>query len=173
MLETYIDLLDLAYYEATFGFDGLKDENVWKRPAPQLVSVGELAGHIAFWDAVRFAGEGGENGPFLEKCRIKSPLIDDRFSYYPHSMASPPTEEHRAMTAKQVCDELMRIHSESMAQLRASKPELDAAPPGWPVGGPSGATLREFVKYQIFHVSYHAGQIYSARHLLGEETPDN
>jgi uncharacterized damage-inducible protein DinB len=32
-----------------------------------------------------------------------------------------------------------------------------------------GANLR----YMVFHVAYHTGQIYSARHFLGHETPDN
>ncbi|MEO7717047.1 MAG: hypothetical protein ABIY70_12660 [Capsulimonas sp.] len=48
MTEAYLEVLDLGYFEAPFAFEGLADENVWKRPAPGLLSVGELAGHIAY-----------------------------------------------------------------------------------------------------------------------------
>ena len=68
-----------GYYEVKFAFEGLADENVWKRPAEGLLSVGELAGHIAYWEAVRLAGEGEEP----EKCRVSSLLIDPRFGYLP------------------------------------------------------------------------------------------
>lgn len=49
MIETYLGLLDEGYYELKFAFEGLADEHVWTRPKPDLLSVGELAGHIAYW----------------------------------------------------------------------------------------------------------------------------
>lgn len=52
MIENYLTLLEQGYYEVTFAFDGLADENVWKRPTPGLLAVGELAGHVAYWEAV-------------------------------------------------------------------------------------------------------------------------
>ncbi len=61
MIETYLNLWDMGYFEAKFAFEGLADANVWKRPAEGLLSVGELAGHIAYWEAIKFTGEGGEN----------------------------------------------------------------------------------------------------------------
>ena len=54
--EKYLEVLELGYFEVQFAFEGLADENVWKRPAAGLISVGELAGHIAYWEAVRLAG---------------------------------------------------------------------------------------------------------------------
>ncbi len=150
MIDIYLDALDLAYFEATVAFEGLADDNVWKRPADGLVSIGELAGRAD-----------------LAKCRVKSPLVDRRFSYYP--MAVPPSDEHLAMSAKQVLGELMRVHKESVAHLRSENPDLDAPTPGWF----PNSTIREMLKYQIFHVSYHTGQMYSARHLLGDQPPDN
>ena len=59
MVEVYLRLLEQGYDEVKFAFEGLADNNVWKRPAEGLLSVGELAGHIAYWEAVRLAGEGG------------------------------------------------------------------------------------------------------------------
>jgi hypothetical protein len=176
MVEAYLGCLELAYFEVTEAFKGLADEHVWKRPAEGLLSVGELAGHIAHWEAVRLAGEGGEPEldrgvvePDLAKCRVSSPLIDRRFQYYPMTIANPPSEQHRAMTAEQVCRELLRVHAEAVAHFKARNPDLASTPPGWPPPW----TYGEFLKYLVFHVSYHTGQIYSVRHLLGEETPDN
>jgi len=186
MVEAYLGVLELAYFEVKVAFEGLADENVWKRPTEGLLSVGELAGHIAYWEAVKLAGEGGEPEPDLAqcrvssplidhrfddlaKCRVSSPLIDHRFAYYPTTIANPPSEQHRAMTAEQVCRELVRVHEEAVAHFKARNPDLASTPAGWP----PNHTYGEFLKYAVFHVSYHAGQMYSVRHLLGEETPDN
>jgi DinB superfamily len=175
MVEAYLSVLELGYYEVKVAFEGLADENVWKRPTEGLLSVGELAGHIAYWEAVKLAGEGkpdllaGEGKPDLAKCRVSSPLIDHRFGYYPTTIANPPSEQHLAMTAEQVCGELLRVHEEAVAHFKALNPDLESTVPGWP----PNYTYGEFLKYAVFHVSYHAGQMYSVRHLLGEETPDN
>lgn len=170
MLEAYLKVLELGYYEVTFAFEGMADEHVWKRPAEGLVSVGELAGHIAYWEAVRLAGEGGEQPrPDLERCAVKSALVDHRFAYLPTSLAHPPSDEQRAMTAEQVCQELLRVHQEAVAHLRGRDPELVATLPGWP----AEMTYEQSLQYLAFHVAYHTGQMYSARHLLGEATPDN
>lgn len=170
MVEAYLEVLEEGYYEVKFAFEGLADENLWKRPAEGLLSVGELAGHIAHWEAVRLAGEVGETlKPDLAKCRVISPLIDHRFRYYPMTIATPPSEEHLAMTAEQVCSELLRVHNESVAHFKALSPDLDSCPPGCP----PNYTYRAFLKYLAFHVAYHTGQMFSVRHLLGEETPDN
>jgi uncharacterized damage-inducible protein DinB len=159
MVDVYLDALEMCYFEVTEAFRGLADENVWKRPAEGLLSVGELAGHVAYWEARKFAGEG----------KVSSPLIDERFRYYQTTLATPPSEDHLAMTAEEVCREALRVHEEAVAHFRALNPDLESHPPGWP----PEYTYREFLKYAVFHVGYHTGQMYSARHLLGEETPDN
>ena len=173
MLETYLKLLEQGYFEVKFAFEGLADENVWKRPAPGLLSVGELAGHLAYWEAVRLAGGGadleGHVASDLAACPVSSPLIDHRFSYYPTTVATPPSEQHLSMTAEQVCRELSRVHEEAVARLKARNPDLESTPPGWPPENTYGA----FLEYLVFHIAYHTGQMYSARHLLGEQTPDN
>ena len=159
MLDTYLDLLELDYFEIGEAFKGLADENVWKRPADGLLAVGEIAGHICYAEASRFAPDN----------QVSSPLIDSRFEYYPNTLATSPSEEHLAMTASEVLQELMRVHTESVAAYRASNPDLESAAPGWS----HSMTHRESLKYLVFHVAYHTGQIYSARHLLGEKTVDN
>ena len=124
-----------------------------------------MAGHIAYWEGVKFAGEGED----LAKCRVSSPLIDSRFRYYPETLGTLPTEQQIAMTAEQVCEELVRVHREAMAHFKALSPDLASHPPGWP----AHYTYGELLKYAAFHIAYHTGQMYTVRHLLGEETPDN
>jgi len=158
MLETYLDFLEQGYYEGKFAFDGLADDKVWKRPADGILSIGELASHIAYWEAVRLAGEEGEF-PDLSKCRVKSLLIDPRFSYYPETVPTSPSAEQLAMSASQVCNELMRVHSEAVNYLQSINPNLDA--------------YRDKLKYLAFHVAYHVGQMYTVRHLLGDQPPNN
>lgn len=165
MIEAYLDVLEMDMFEVTEAFRGLADENVWKRPAEGLLSIGELAGHIAHWEAVRLAGDSDDPAD----CRVKSPLIDRRFRYYPGTIGAAPSEQHLAMTAQQVCDELLRVHKEAVADLKARNP----APDSFWAGHQAGLTYAESLKYTTFHVAYHTGQMYSVRHLLGEQTPDN
>src|SRR3989442_648829 len=126
MLDAYLKLLEQDYFELGEAFKALADENVWKRPAEGLLSVGELAGHMAYWEAIRLAGEGED----LAKCKVTSPLIDARFRYYPNTIATPPSEQHFAMTAEQVHGELVRVHEESVAHFKALNPDLESHPPG-------------------------------------------
>ncbi len=169
MLETYLKLLELCYFEITEAFKGLADENVWKRPVPDLLSVGELAGHIAYWEAVRFAGDSpdGSCSRDLANCKVCSNLLDPRFGYYTTSIESPPSKEHFDMTAAQVQAELERVHEETTGFLKALNPDLGAPAPHW------HSNYEDLLRYLVFHVAYHTGQMYSVRHLLGEKTPDN
>lgn len=169
MLDTYLKTLDLCYFEVTEAFKGLQDDHVWKRPASGLLSVGELAGHVAYWEAVRCGGD-GEDGSAqrdLSNCKIKSPLLDARFAYYTTTIETAPSETHLAMTAEQVLNELLRVHQESMGFLKAVNPDMGDKAPHW------HSDYGDLLRYVIFHIAYHTGQMYSVRHLLGEETPDN
>ncbi len=165
MFECSLKLLKLAVFEMQFAFEGLSHENLWKRPAPQLLSVGEIAGHIAYWEAVRLAGDGED----LSKCSIQSPLVHNVFRYHTSSVNTEPEEVHLAMTPSEVYQEYLRVHQECLANLERLNPSPDAK-----IGGdPSGFTYGDFLEYLVFHVSYHTGQMYSVRHLLGDTTPDN
>jgi len=164
MHQAYLDSLELGLFEAGEAFKGLADANVWRRPAPNLLSVGELAGHMAYWQAIRLAGEGEDPA----KCRVSSPLVDTRFRCYDATLAAAPGERHLAMGAEDVLAELTRVHRESVAHFRARNPDPESPVPGLP-----GWTYGEQLKYLVFHNAYHTGQIYSVRHLLGEHPPDN
>ena len=165
MIEGYLSILELDYFEIKEAFGGLADENVWKRPAAGLLSVGEVAAHVAYWEATRLAAEGDEE---RVQQQVESPLVDRRFRYYSGTVDTAPSEQHLAMTGEQVLGELLRVHEASVAHFRALNPTVDS-----PVPGLGGWTYGESLKYLVFHVAYHTGQIYSARHLLGETTPDN
>jgi hypothetical protein len=169
MVEAYLEILDEGYFEVGEAFRGLENEHVWKRPADGLLSIGEIAGHIAYWEAVKFAGEGGTPYPDLEKCRVSSLLIDHRFRYYQTTLANAPSPEHLAMSAAEVGSELQRVHTMTMAYFKELNPDLESCPPGWS----EGHTYHAFLTYAAIHIAYHTGQIYTVRHLFGEETPDN
>lgn len=170
-IDTYIQMLDLCYFEVSEAFKDLADDNVWKRPAPGLLSIGEIAGHVAYWEAVRFAGNNsdGSSERDLSKCKIESPLLDPRFGYYTSNLEATPTEDQMRLTAREVYVELQRIHLEAMSHLRSLNPDLKSRAPEWSHNSNYGELLR----YLVFHSAYHTGQIYSVRHLLGEQTPDN
>lgn len=75
------------------------------------------------------------------------------------------------MTADEVCSELLRVHEESVAHFKRLKPDLESVMPGWQPRFTN--TYGVVIEYAVLHVAYHAGQMYSVRHLLGEQTPDN
>ncbi|MBX3110620.1 MAG: DinB family protein [Fimbriimonadaceae bacterium] len=170
-LAPYLAMFDEYYFEVGEAFRGLADDKVWRRPDPSILSVGELAGHIAYWEAVRYAG--GSEGQTWESqaatSRIESPLVRPHFRYYTTTVAGPLPAGLETMTAAQVHAELVRVHKESMESLAASGVGLDDPVPGWP----ADTTVRGFLSYSLFHISYHTGQMYTVRHLLGDETPDN
>ncbi len=169
MLDRYLEMIEMDFFEIGEAFKGLQDQNVWRRPAESLLSIGEIAGHIAYWEAGRFAGgkRSGDHRLDLSDCKVASPLLDHCFADYTEAMDKPPT--NLDMTAEQTYSELLRVHHEAVGHLKALNPDLQSQVPG----GPTGLTYQESVKYTIFHVAYHTGQIYSVRHLLGEITPDN
>lgn len=153
-LDLLLKALDTAVWEMGEGFKGLPDADVWKRPSPPLLSVGELAAHVAYWEAKSFLGDGFE-----------SPLATAAAQYYTSNVESPLG---LSLGAEEVYAEVRRIHD-------ACKASFAANPHGSEDPNPNRGdwTWGFTIEYQVFHVSYHAGQIYSVRHLLGHETVDN
>jgi hypothetical protein len=152
---------DEGHREFAIALAGLPDADLWTRPHPRLLSVGELAGHIAFWEAIRAVG--GSNQPDVEALSIRSPLVNAGFRYYTTNVGQPFKVE---LGTSDVLKEVARVHEETKAALA----EIGKADP-YP--GFKGATWEDVIQYQVFHVAYHTGQAYSARHLLGHETEDN
>jgi uncharacterized damage-inducible protein DinB len=153
-VDLLVKALDSALWEMSEAFQGLPDGDVWKRADPRLLSVGELAAHVGYWEAQSFLGDGFE-----------SPLTEATARYYTTNVDEP---FELGMGAEAVLAEVRRIHEACKAALLATPHDSEEPSPyreGW--------TWGYVLTYQIFHVSYHTGQMYSVRHLLGHQTPDN
>lgn len=147
-------MLDTAVWEMGEGFKGLPDEDVWKRSDPRLLSVGEIAAHVAHWEAQTFFGDGFE-----------SPLAQPAARYYTTHAGEPFS---LPMSAEEVYGEVRRIHEAAKASFLANPHDSEEPNPHR-----SGWTWGFALEYQAFHIAYHTGQIYSVRHLLGHQTVDN
>ncbi|HZH99403.1 MAG TPA: DinB family protein [Fimbriimonadaceae bacterium] len=152
---------DEAHREFAIALNGVPDEDLWKRPHPRLLSIGELAGHVAYWQASWLLG-GGDDRPDLSTLPIQSPFLNHAFRYYTPSLDTPVA---LPMNTEEVAREVISIHQ--ICRTVAAERESDSS-----YGGQWG-TWGNLVQYQVFHVAYHAGQVYSVRHLLGHETEDN
>lgn len=153
-LDLLVKALDTSVWELGEAFKGLEDKDVWVRPHPRLLSIGEIAAHLAYWEAHSFFGEG-----------YQSPLIEHAARYYTSNVVEPV---EKPMGAEEVYAEIKRIHEEGKAWFLANPQDSDAPSPhreGW--------TWGSMLEYQAFHFGYHTGQIYSIRHLMGHETEDN
>lgn len=153
-LDVLIATLDTAYWELGEAFKGLPDTDVWKRPDPRLLSIGEIASHIAYGEDVGMTG--GISG---------SPLVNGAVEYYSNALDSPVVMDYGA---EALFEEVRRVHEVAKAHVSAARYDGDDLNPhreGW--------TWLYTLQYMVFHVSYHTGQIYSARHLMGHETVDN
>jgi len=147
-----IEAWDTAHWEFTLAFEGLADEDLWTRPHPKLLSVGELAGHVALWESV--SAPGGT---------VESTLVDQRFRYYDGHADNPVRLD---LTVQQTLEELKKVHEAAKAGF--------AGVTDWGSKSPWGdGTWIENLAYRPFHVAYHCGQAYSVRHLLGHATTDN
>jgi uncharacterized damage-inducible protein DinB len=153
-LDLMIEALDSAHWELSEAFKGLADEDVWKRPDARLLSIGELATHIAYWEDMGTTGG-----------TIGSPFLEEFATYYTSAIEAPLV---LSIGAEDLFREVQRIHAEVKALIIAANPYSEDKNPhreGW--------TWGYSLSYMVFHVAYHTGQIYSVRHLLGHETTDN
>ena len=159
-LSTLIAAWNEAHREFAIAFEGMPDEDLWRRPHPRLLSVGEIAGHVAHAQAVWVFG-GGDWKTDLTSLPIKSPLIDASFRYCTVQLEQPVTLE---LGSEAVLSEVKRIHEKAMESVATRT--MEELHPYWQNWG-------NLIQYQVFHTAYHTGQIYSARHMLGHETEDN
>lgn len=162
-LVAVVDAWDLGHWEFGEALDGLADEDLWRRPTPTLLSIGEIMGHMAYWEAIRFTGPVVEDDP-------RGSLVDARFRYYDTTLADPVV---LPLGVAQAAAELKRVHDAAAAVVRAADPDSQARPPAEITGMWDDATWGDLVMYMAFHVGYHTGQAYSVRHLLGHMTKDN
>jgi hypothetical protein len=153
-LDLLMKTLDTAIWEMGEGFKGLPDNDVWKRPHPRLLSIGEVTCHVTYWEAISFLGED-----------FPSPLVVAGAKYYTEHADAPFALE---LGAAEIYAEVQRVHDACKVFFN-SAPRDSEEPSTYRKGWTWGTIL----EYQPFHVAYHTGQIYSVRHLLGHETVDN
>ena len=153
-LDLLVKALDTAIWEMGEAFKNLPDQDAWKRAHPRLLSVGELAAHVAYWEGKSFFPDG-----------VESPLSVEAAQYYTGTAGAP---FQLKLSAEEIYAEVKRIHGICKSEFVANPHDSEEQNPcrkGWTWG----TTL----EYQAFHVAYHTGQMYSVRHLLGHETTDN
>lgn len=153
-LDLLMKALDTAVWEMGEAFKGLEDTDVWARPHPRLLSIGEMASHVAYWEALSFLGEGFE-----------SPLTATYAHYYTSAVEKPFTLD---LGAAAVLAEIQGIHAACKASFLADPRDSEEKNPhrqDW--------TWGILVEYQAFHFAYHTGQMFTTRHLLGHQTVDN
>jgi hypothetical protein len=120
-VEPLIKAWDEAIWEYSLVFEGLKDEDVWKRAHPRLLSIGELTAHVAYYEPRALTGpalipEGDES--------IKSVLVDPAFKYYSANVEKPVVLK---VGAEEAIAELKRVHEEAKAF--ATKVDRDTEDP--------------------------------------------
>jgi uncharacterized damage-inducible protein DinB len=160
-LALLVEAFDEAHREFQIALDKIPDGDLWKRPHPRLLSIGELAGHVALAQAIWMLGTGDWKVE-LSEIPLQSPLLNDGFRYYANAVDKAVC---LPLDTLQLADEVQRIHRVARS-IVADKNKEDLYPGQW-------GTWGSLLQYQVFHVAYHAGQIYSVRHLLGHETEDN
>lgn len=154
ILESILKSLDMAVWELSEAFVDWDGNEVWTRPHPRLLSVGELAVHLTSAEIQYFAAT-----------HITSPLAIESKNYYPYSVQEPITLD---LAGAAIYPEIKRVHEACLAHFHTLQPKPEDPHPireGW--------TWEEALRYQAFHFAYHTGQIYSVRHLLGHSTTDN
>ena len=160
-LDPLIEAWDEGHREFKISMGGVPEGDLWKRAHPRLLSLGELAAHVAYWQAVWIMG-GGDHSPDLGQLPVQSPLLDPGFRYYTSQVDRP---HQVSLGVAQLVEDVLRVHEAAKAFVSGFGKD-DAYPGQW-------GTWGNLVQYQAFHVAYHTGQIYSVRHLLGHETEDN
>lgn len=155
------------YFETDLAFGGLSQDNLHRRPGPGLLAVSEHAAHVARSEA-----------SIVERYLFGRPheewadclFRQERFGWPPEMLEGPVDPELARLTVAEVLAEYLRQHERCYQTARSlmlsPDYEFDDA---WK----RIHTVRDRLRIAAYHVAYHTGQIYAARHALGEETPEN
>lgn len=155
------------YFETDLAFGGLSEENLHRRPADGLLSVSEHVAHVARSEAsiVNRYLFGQEPNDWAD-CLFRQP----EFGWPPTMLEGPVNAELSRMTVREVMDAYLEQHGRCYKLARGLDLEPDHAfEDDWS----RVRTVRDRLRIAAYHVAYHTGQIYSVRHFLGEETPEN
>ncbi len=157
-LDLLIQAWDEGHREFAIALEGLSDEDLWTRPHPKLLSIGELAGHMMYWEAL-MVGKDRLPGDVIEGI-----LVDPAFNYYTEEIGQPVKLD---IGVAELLTEVKRVHELAKKAMLDFDPASADALPG------EGWTWGYYLQYRVFHTAYHTGQAYSVRHLLGHTPTDN
>ena len=185
-VEHLIEAWHWMYFEADLVFGGLQEDNLHRRPAPGLLAVSEHAAHLARSEASivnRYLfgqlpelplapmnggerGLGGEGSSGWADCLFRRA----EFGWPPTMLEGPVNPDLAKLSVAEVFEQLTVQHLRcyELARTLALSPDHEFDD-DWP----RIRTVRDRLRIAAYHVAYHMGQIYSVRHLLGEETPEN
>ncbi len=155
------------YFETDLAFGGLSPQNLHRRPGPGLLAISEHVAHVVRSEAsIINRGLFGQSPRQWEDCLLRQP----EFGWPPTMLEGPINPELERMSVDEVMDAYLRQHSRcyELAQTCHLSPD-HVFKDHWE----RCTTVRDRLRIAAYHVAYHTGQIYSARHLLGEETPEN
>lgn len=155
------------YFETNLVLGGIAAEHLHVRPAPTLLSISEHLAHVARSEASIVLRYLGGQSP---ETWTHSPLLHGVFGWPPTMLESPVSHMLTPFTVEGITTEYLRCHEHcyQMAQ-KLSLSSDHSFSDDWD----RVVTVRDRLRIAAYHVAYHHGQIYSVRHLLGEETPEN
>lgn len=166
-VEHLIEAWHWMYFEADLLFEGLRQENLHRRPAPNLLAISEHVAHVVRSEAsiverYLFSRDESEWADTLMRRKL--------FGWPPTMLEADIDQELAMLSVDQVHEQLLWEHKrcyETALGLRL--PASHTFADGWD----RCTSVRDRLRIAAYHVGYHAGQIYTVRHLLGEETPEN
>lgn len=155
------------YFETDLVLGGIAAEHLHQRPAPNLLAISEHLAHVARSEAsIVFRYLLGRPDEEWQT----SVLTRDVFGWPPTMLEKPIEEDLASLTLAEIAGEYLSLHDRCYrAALTLELPADHAFEDAWD----RVTTVRDRLRIAAYHVAYHAGQIYSARHLLGEDTPEN
>lgn len=167
-VKTLVDAWHWSYLDVEMAFDGMSHRTLHQRPHAQVPSVAEMVAHTVYSEAsivLRYLlgipkGQWGDD-----------PMLREPYGWPPRILAEPSPGWLLELDPPAVKERWLAQH----ARFLGAMSEFALAPDHrfddeWTEAAPDVETRLRFAAY---HVAYHVAQIYSNRHFLGEETPDN
>lgn len=155
------------YFETDLVLGGVHAEHLHRRPAPNLISISEHLAHVARSEAsivCRYLA--GQADHEWHTSVLRKPI----FGWPPTMLESDVDVELASMDLDALKGEYLRLHEECYALALTLDLSADCEfQDGWD----RVTSVRDRLRIAAYHVGYHAGQIYTVRHLFGEETPEN
>lgn len=155
------------YFETDLLFEGLSEENLHRRPGPNLIAISEHCAHVARSEAsIVERGLFGRPAEDWADCLFR----EAPFGWPPTLLEGPVHPGLQEMSVADVRNKYLGQHERCYQAARhLTLPPEHEFVDAWD----RVTSVRDRLRIAAYHVGYHAGQIYSVRHMLGEETPEN